>query len=1073
MAYDPFEDLHKFQDDVWGQIRLNDLERDIIDTPEYQRLFRTSQLGFVKLVYHTANHTRGAHSIGACRVTNRLINRLVDNTRELYRKFHDYPGCEGLYADFEISTAERVLIRIGALLHDVSHVPLSHDLEKKSHKVFYPARDKALKLRSWYGHYEKHDDWEDNPLLFRTHCDQESSVLARVLRHYSAAFWVLLQKDAGLQMHRHLNKFVKLVSTTTDPEWRPEKDLLPQLVFHLLFYEKEEEAKNPSRRILAAFDTQNLEVWHLGPKSLTPDAVREWHDAWYQPFRHDIIGNTLSADLLDYLTRDPQRLGTQRRVDLHLLSYYALVNPDVNRSEKRFASSTFSEGDLIEISSLASKLKKPGRGFDTWLVAQLSAATLAALASYDGQVFGGTPLQQSLVRDLNGLLRGASFFEQERFAGISLRAQTLALMSQNPQGKALEFLNRLLIEDAYPVEVARSQKYRCAIDLHDHKRGTTRTFLLNDLFRLLDLRQDIHEKAVVHRVVQSANAMLARGLLLLGKEGMPGEDLRPKLKEVVGLGYKQHHALQSEDLLFKQLLDISASRAEQRFVEAGRMFEKLTERRVYRPLVVIPGDWAREKLSLVGPQDCHQDFQLRTLAAIVDSAYYSPFLLFVCSCIEKYLEGIFDTDAELCGYANRIGSDEASPDVLEKARNLVPSRVIIWTAPYKQLYKDPGIVVALDKWVGQIDSVVDRSEFPNLDKSTRERIETAIGDADSKYATLWQLYVFISDGLFYSGILNKLLSTLPPECLAGKRRDEHMVRLENAQAFLPLAFKTLCNDWHGVDQRNWKIEDKQRILNGRMEAKAFQEVVGAWAAACKHKNSWPPSWSTVDIKQYYHECAREGEVLNEKQRPCRDSRYKFDRFATDAWRQAEADKGSSGFKLIEFLKKCGIEDPRALSGGEFQQLNALYKDNDTRKQCDAIIKKVKSDATQIPVALKALFTGGFPILELRKEPPAASVAQVPTDGWIEKAEIERMLERFQPASLAVDVRKSNEIVVERFVRNLRDRLTLPQHSRFRELISGISEVVHPERNRLFTPENIESGLEFLAKEVEEEPGDET
>jgi hypothetical protein len=42
MSYDPFENRHKFQDDVWGQIRLNDLERDVIDTPEFQRLFRTS-----------------------------------------------------------------------------------------------------------------------------------------------------------------------------------------------------------------------------------------------------------------------------------------------------------------------------------------------------------------------------------------------------------------------------------------------------------------------------------------------------------------------------------------------------------------------------------------------------------------------------------------------------------------------------------------------------------------------------------------------------------------------------------------------------------------------------------------------------------------------------------------------------------------------------------------------------------------------------------------------------------------------------------------------------------------------
>lgn len=551
MAYDAFENLHKFQDDVWGQIRLNDVERDVIDTPEYQRLFRTSQLGFVELVYHTANHTRGAHSIGACRITNRLIDRLVDNSNELYNKFHDHLGCEELYADFEISLAERALIRLGALLHDVSHVPLSHDLEKKSHKIIYPSQEKPLKLRSWYGHYEKHDDWEDNPLLFRLLCDRESSVLARVLRHYSAAFWDLLKGDARQPKHHHLEKFVELVGGSHNADWKPETDLLPQLVFHLLFYEKQGEAEEAPRNILTDFDNASPEGWHLGPKSLNAEDVWKWHDAWYQPFRHDIIGNTLSADLIDYLTRDPQHLGTPRRVDLHLLSYYALV------------------------------------------------------------------------RIVN------------------------------------------------PVTRSTEKNYRCAIDLHDHKRGTTRTFLLNDLFRLLDLRQDIHEKAVVHRVVQSANAMLARGLLLLGKDGMPGEDKRPKLKEIVGLGTnnrgeRQQHALQSEDMLFHQLLEICSGKTQRRFVEARRIFEKLTERRVCRPLVVIPGDWAYEKLSLVKPQDTDPDFPLRTLAAIIDSACYSPFLLFVCSCVEKYLEWIFDTDTELCSYANKIGSGEAPSDIVER-----------------------------------------------------------------------------------------------------------------------------------------------------------------------------------------------------------------------------------------------------------------------------------------------------------------------------------------------------------------------------------------------------------------------
>src|SRR2546423_8190880 len=126
-----FKNRHKFQDDVWGQIRLNDLECDVVDTPEFQRLFRTSQMGFVDLAYPTANHTRGAHSIGACHVANLLVDRLHENTRELHAS--GAAATKGRYAAFEICFAERILIRLGALLHDISHVPLSHDIERKTH----------------------------------------------------------------------------------------------------------------------------------------------------------------------------------------------------------------------------------------------------------------------------------------------------------------------------------------------------------------------------------------------------------------------------------------------------------------------------------------------------------------------------------------------------------------------------------------------------------------------------------------------------------------------------------------------------------------------------------------------------------------------------------------------------------------------------------------------------------------------------------------------------------------------------------------------------------------------------
>ena len=204
-----FRNENKFQDDIWGEINLNYLECDVVDTPEFQRLFRTSQLGFVDLVYHSANHTRGTHSIGVCRAAELLMTHLTENTAR--GRTHDK-----WYANIDICPAERVLIRLGALLHDISHVPLSHDLERKSHRVYFkslgnPDEVSQMKLGSCYGFYPKHDEYDQNPLLFILLCDQRRSVLARVLRHYSKAFYELLCRTKENLDYEHVHKFIELL----------------------------------------------------------------------------------------------------------------------------------------------------------------------------------------------------------------------------------------------------------------------------------------------------------------------------------------------------------------------------------------------------------------------------------------------------------------------------------------------------------------------------------------------------------------------------------------------------------------------------------------------------------------------------------------------------------------------------------------------------------------------------------------------------------------------------------------------------------------------------------------------
>lgn len=124
--------------------------------------------------------------------------------------------------------------------------------------------------------------------------------------------------------------------------------------------------------------------------------------------------------------------------------------------KKIMASSKFSVDDFLDLPSLAGQLKKPKRAVDTWLAGQLSPATQTALSNYRGQGSDPAALQTGLVQDFNRIIGGPSIYASLSAAGVDLREETEKLHSQKPQGDDLVRLNRLLLEDAYPLELSRA-----------------------------------------------------------------------------------------------------------------------------------------------------------------------------------------------------------------------------------------------------------------------------------------------------------------------------------------------------------------------------------------------------------------------------------------------------------------------------------------------------------------------------------------------------------------------------------------------------------------------------------------
>lgn len=115
----------------------------------------------------------------------------------------------------------------------------------------------------------------------------------------------------------------------------------------------------------------------------------------------------------------------------------------------------FSSIDFLDLPFLAKCLSRPSRPLDAWVVGRLPPEARAALARLREAEDDTESAREVLCEAFNGLLRDGRVYAPERFVGIEFRAETRLLLTRDPEGKELIRLNRLLIEDAYPLGFLR------------------------------------------------------------------------------------------------------------------------------------------------------------------------------------------------------------------------------------------------------------------------------------------------------------------------------------------------------------------------------------------------------------------------------------------------------------------------------------------------------------------------------------------------------------------------------------------------------------------------------------------
>jgi len=113
------------RDPIQMDIELTPLEVRVIDTHAFQRLRHIKQLGTASFVFPGATHTRFEHSLGTLAAAQVMINAINCNPE----------------TQLTVEGDVEKLVRMCALLHDITHIPFGHILEDEG--FLYTRHDKS------------------------------------------------------------------------------------------------------------------------------------------------------------------------------------------------------------------------------------------------------------------------------------------------------------------------------------------------------------------------------------------------------------------------------------------------------------------------------------------------------------------------------------------------------------------------------------------------------------------------------------------------------------------------------------------------------------------------------------------------------------------------------------------------------------------------------------------------------------------------------------------------------------------------------------------------------------------
>lgn len=290
------------RDEVHGDVRFDRVAVALLDTGPMQRLGRVNQLGFAPLVYRGGNHTRLSHVMGAYHAAGKLVDALRRNYESEARwperavsPEEFLPRAEGASVESRWSIL-RHLVGWAALLHDVGHVPMGHTLEDEFDQI-----------------YKKHDDF----LSPRSAClwiDKGDGTKPEIRSVFDEA---KLLPDVFQEHNISGNDAWRAVLLTCFHRYKRQGNQM----------EAFKEVLEKARAKVAAGDGAEAErAAGIAIIGELQSALKDLGGKQFFPYMADIVADTICADYLDYLRRDPRNLGLDVLKDDRVASQFWIGN---------------------------------------------------------------------------------------------------------------------------------------------------------------------------------------------------------------------------------------------------------------------------------------------------------------------------------------------------------------------------------------------------------------------------------------------------------------------------------------------------------------------------------------------------------------------------------------------------------------------------------------------------------------------------------------------------------------------------------------------------------------------------